>query len=634
MTLSEKSLATEKDALTRRVIELETIAQISTAVSGILDLDQLLQFALVRTKEQFNLYHVNIALLDEAGENLLPVMGDKDLLSKDSPVPAIPLQQRPSICARVARERIVMVVNDVHSHPDFMPHPVLPEAAAELCLPMTVGDQLIGILDVQARERDRFTEEDVRIHKTLAAQFAIAIQNARAFRLLARRAEELTILNEMSRSLSSTQGIEPLLTTFVQYAARLIDTTNLFVAFYEPENPEAGEIVFALDVADGQFNWYRHRRPFRNGLVEYIIRTERPLLIPVFVAEKVQELKLDVPRGVRSKSWLGAPMIVNGRVIGVVSLQNHTTPYRFNEDTQRLLVLMVNQVALAVENARLYMALQEQAAHLEQEVTRRTTELTAANQQLTREINEREQAQKSLQLYSQELERSNHELENFAYIASHDLQEPLRKITTFGSRLEGKYETVLDQRGRDYLKRMQSAAARMQELILDLLTYSRVTTHRQPFSFVSLNDIMQDVLSDLEVRIEQTGATMMVGSLPEIEADPIQMRQLLQNLVGNALKFISPHRLPVIQIYSQHMTDAGREMCQIFFEDNGIGIEAQYQERIFEIFERLHGRTAYEGTGVGLAICRKIVERHGGSISVESVPGEGATFVVMLPCRQ
>lgn len=632
--MSEKSLATEKDALTQRVIELETIAQISTAVSGILDLDQLLQFTLVRTKEQFGLYHVNIALLDETGESLLPVMGDKDMLSKDSPVAAIPLQQRPSICARVARERIVMVVNDVHSHPDFMPHPVLPEVAAELCLPMIVGDQLIGVLDVQSREINRFTEEDVRIHKTLAAQFAIAIQNARAFRLLARYAEELTILNEMSRSLSSTQGIEPLLTTFVQYAARLIDTTNLYVAFYEPDDYETGELVIALDVADGEFLWYDRRRPFGNGLVEYIVRTERPLLIPARVAEKVQELGLDVMGGVRSKSWLGAPMVVNGRVIGVVSLQNHTTPYRFNEDTQRLLVSMVNQVALAVENARLYVALQEQAAHLEQEVTRRTTELTAANQQLTREINEREQAQKSLQLYSQELERSNHELENFAYIASHDLQEPLRKITTFGSRLEEKYQTVLDERGRDYLQRMQSAAARMQELILDLLAYSRVTTHRQPFRFVSLPDIMQDVLSDLEVRIEQTGATMMVDSLPAIEADPIQMRQLLQNLVGNALKFIDPHRPPVIQIYSQPVNRAGQEMCQIYFKDNGIGIEAQYQERIFEIFERLHGRTTYEGSGVGLAICRKIVERHGGSITVESTPGEGATFMVMLPCKQ
>lgn len=632
--MTEKSLVTEKDALTQRVIELETIAQISTAVSGILDLDQLLQFALVRTKEQFGLYHVNIALLDEAGENLLPVMGDNDMLSIHSPVPAIHLQQQPSICARVARERITMVVNDVDLHPDFMPHPLLPETQAELCLPMIVGDQLIGILDVQARERDRFTEEDVRIHKTLAAQFAIAIQNARAFRLLARRAEELTILNEMSRSLSSTQGIEPLLTTFVQYAARLIDTNNLYVAFYEPGHDETGELVIVLDVADGKFLWYDRRRPFGNGLAEYIVRTERPLLIPAHVAEKVQELGLEVIGGVRSKSWLGTPMIVNGRVIGVVSLQNHTTPYRFNEDTQRLLVSMVNQVSLAVENARLYMALQQQAAHLEQEVTRRTTELTAANQQLTREINERAQVQKSLQLYSQELERSNNELENFAYIASHDLQEPLRKITAFGSRLEEKYETVLDERGRDYLKRMQSAAVRMQELILDLLAYSRVTTHRQPFSLVSLPAIMQDVLSDLEVRIEQTGATMLVGSLPEIEADPIQMRQLLQNLVGNALKFINPHKPPVIQIYSQHVTHAGQEMCQIFFKDNGIGIEAQYQERIFEIFERLHGRVTYEGSGVGLAICRKIVERHGGSISVDSVPGEGATFVVMLPCRQ
>lgn len=625
---------TEKDALSQRIIELETIAQISTAVSGILDLDQLLQFALVRTKEQFDLYHVNIALLDETGENLLPVMGDNDMLSIHSPVPAIPLQQQPSICARVARERITMVVNDVYRHPDFMPHPLLPETKAELCLPMIVGDQLIGILDVQARESNRFTEEDVRIHKTLAAQFAIAIQNARAFRLSTQRAEELTILNEMSRSLSSTQGIEPLLTTFVHYAARLIDTTNLYIVFYEPENQAAGEIVFVLDVADGQFKWYDRRRHFANGLVEYILRTERPLLIPAYVAEKVKELNLEVPRGIRSKSWLGVPMVVNGRVTGVVSLQNHTTPYRFNEDSLRLLVSMVNQVALAVENARLYAALQEQTTHLEQEVARRTVELTRANQQLTTEINERKQAERALQGYAQELERSNQELDNFAHVASHDLQEPLRKITTFGSRLEEKYAAVLDERGLEYLQRMQSAATRMQHLILDLLVLSRVTTHRQPFGPVSLSSITREVLSDLEVRIEQTGATVTVDNLPEIEADPTQIRQLLQNLVGNALKFIDPDRPPHVQIYSQSITHDGRAMCQIFVKDNGIGIEPRHQARIFEIFERLHGRTLYEGTGVGLAICRKIVERHNGSITVESIPGEGTTFVVTLPSWQ
>ncbi len=631
---ADMCLVFERDALTQRIIELETIAQISTAVSGILDLDQLLQFALVRTKEQFDLYHVNIALLDEAGENLLPVMGDKDMLSKDSPVPAIPLQQRPSICARVARERIVMVVNDVHSHPDFMPHPVLPEAASELCLPMIVGDKLIGILDVQARESNRFTEEDVRIHKTLAAQFAIAIQNARAFRLSEQRAAELAILNEMSRSLSSTQGIEALMMTFVHFAARLIDTTNLFVAFYEPENQVEGEIVFVLDVAEGEFTWYDRRRRFENGLVEHVIRTERPLLIPTHVPEKVAELGLEVPGGVRSQSWLGVPMIVNGRVTGVISLQSHTTPYRFNDDTQRLLVLMVNQVALAVENARLYAALQEQAAHLEQEVARRTAELMAANQQLTSEISERKQVEQSLQIYAHELERSNQELDNFAHIASHDLQEPLRKITVFGSRLEEKHAAALDERGLEYLRRMQSAAARMQHLIQDLLVYSRVTTHRQPFSLVSLNDILREVLSDLEVRVEQTGATLLVGQLPELEADPVQMRQLLQNLVGNALKFVAPHRPPVIEIGSHSMSQDGREMCRIFVRDNGIGIDPQFQRRIFEIFERLHGRTTYEGTGVGLAICRKIVERHNGAIAVESTPGEGATFMVTLPCRQ
>jgi len=238
------------------------------------------------------------------------------------------------------------------------------------------------------------------------------------------------------------------------------------------------------------------------------------------------------------------------------------------------------------------------------------------------------------------LARSNSELEQFAYVASHDLQEPLRKIQAFGDRLKSKLDGTTLQEGKDYLERMQSAAARMQRLINDLLTFSRVISKSQPFVPVDLGLVTKEVLGDLEVRIEQTKAHVDLGSLPTIEADPMQMRQLLQNLIGNALKFQPQNGKPQINISAQIVRrpfNAGaeggteQELCELMIKDNGIGFDEKYSDKIFAMFQRLHGRNEYEGTGVGLAVCRRIADRHGGTISAQGKPGEGATFTVTLP---
>jgi PAS domain S-box-containing protein len=247
------------------------------------------------------------------------------------------------------------------------------------------------------------------------------------------------------------------------------------------------------------------------------------------------------------------------------------------------------------------------------------------------DITERRLAELTLQKQAKELARSNSELEQFAYVASHDLQEPLRKIQAFGDRLKIKCADSLSEDGRDYLGRMQNAAARMQTLIHDLLALSRVATHPQPFAAVDLHAVAWDVVSDLESRIEQMGGRVELGALPAVMADRLQMSQLLQNLIGNALKFHKPGQRPVVQVHAEAV--AGETpLCRLVVEDNGIGFDEKYQERIFQVFQRLHGRNEYEGSGIGLAICRKIAERHGGSITAESKPGMGAKFIVMLPC--
>ncbi|MDX6406835.1 MAG: hypothetical protein QOH70_4290 [Blastocatellia bacterium] len=259
-----------------------------------------------------------------------------------------------------------------------------------------------------------------------------------------------------------------------------------------------------------------------------------------------------------------------------------------------------------------------------------------------RDVTDRKRVEEKLKLYSDKLERSNRELQDFAQVASHDLQEPLRKILSFGDRLKTKASGSLDEDSQNYLQRMCNAAARMQTLITDLMAFSKVETKGQAFVRTDLGVIAREVSADLETRIEQAGGRVEIEALPVIDADPMQMRQLLQNLIGNSLKYYRVGVPPIVRIYSKKVpkttesTDemAPRKLCEIMVTDNGIGFDEKYLDRIFTVFQRLHKKGEYEGTGVGLAICRKIVDRHGGTITARSTPGQGTTFVVTMPVTQ
>ena len=255
------------------------------------------------------------------------------------------------------------------------------------------------------------------------------------------------------------------------------------------------------------------------------------------------------------------------------------------------------------------------------------------------DITKLERHEEQLVAYTKKLERSNRELQDFAYVASHDLQEPLRKIEAFGDRLSRKYGEIIPDDGKLYIDRMQNAAFRMRRLISDLLGYSRVTTKAKPFEKVDIGKVAEEVISDLQIRIEENQAKVIAEDLPTIDADPTQIRQLIQNLLSNALKFKKPDVDPIVKVEGKiidFVDDDGRkiETCRLTIEDNGIGFENQYKEQIFTIFQRLHGRMEYEGTGIGLATVRKIVERHNGTIDADGRPDEGATFIIELPVQQ
>lgn len=259
---------------------------------------------------------------------------------------------------------------------------------------------------------------------------------------------------------------------------------------------------------------------------------------------------------------------------------------------------------------------------------------------VTRDLTERRkheealrESERQLAVANRNLAVRNRELQDFARVASHDLQEPLRKITAFAQLLEEDYHDVFDEDGRMYLDRITNASQRLSTLIVELLNYSRLAVaHPANFRRVDLNQLIDDVRRDLQVRLSEVDGQIERGNLPIIEGDPTQMRQLFQNLLGNALKFHRPGVPPVVKISSvPALLEGGVEGHEIRVRDNGIGFEEKYVDRIFAPFQRLHSVNAYEGTGLGLAICQKIVERHQGTISVRSELDVGTEFTVRLP---
>lgn len=263
-------------------------------------------------------------------------------------------------------------------------------------------------------------------------------------------------------------------------------------------------------------------------------------------------------------------------------------------------------------------------------VTRSAEQLQSANLRLGTLNAELVEVNDTLERRAAELARSNEELDRFASVASHDLQEPLRKIRTFNEQLTIIEEGHLSEKGIDYLRRANSAAERMQRLIEDLLKFSRVSTQSRVFVSVDLSEVTRQVLVDLEAQVSEAGAVVQVRGLPSISADPLQMQQLMQNLISNALKFRRDGVTPQIDIEGR---TEGRALTMTV-RDNGVGFDPRYADRIFRIFERLHGRSEYPGTGIGLALCRKIVERHGGTIEAKGDQAAGSTFTVKLPLNQ
>jgi signal transduction histidine kinase len=396
------------------------------------------------------------------------------------------------------------------------------------------------------------------------------------------------------------------------------------------------------------------------SVVNYVVRMQAS----VTVNEPVRDLRFGQDAYITSvvpRSILCVPVVNQGRTTGIIYLENKLGPDVFSADRRDLIDVLAGQIAISLENAALYADLKNTVMQQEQmlekvalqqaelgqinnelveqksQLSKQAAELRTRNDEInvvsmqwkmaeeeTRGLNA--ELEKRVQDRTAELQRSNEELEQFAYVASHDLQEPLRKISSFAQLLAAQYKDKLDADANEFIAYMVDGARRMQALIQNLLAYSRLGQKGKPFALADGDAVLKQALINLQGAIEDCGAVVTCDPLPTVLANEVQLVQLFQNLIGNAIKFRGVDK-PLVHVRAEPNGPA----WTFSVRDNGIGIDPQFAERIFVIFQRLHIREEYPGTGIGLAFCKKIVERHSGRIWMESQPGHGTTFRFTLP---
>lgn len=574
-------------ALEQRAAQLALLNDIGGEIAALADLNSVLERAARLVQERFGYHHAALFTLDrERGELVMRARAGKfaHLFPPDHH-----LKLGQGMVGWVSEHGEMLLANDVDAEPRYVNlYPDVIPTKSELSVPIRVGEKVIGVLDVQSDQPNAFSENDVLVIETLADQIAVAIENAHLYEAVRageeserRFREQLGVLHEVGNELSKAPTFDDLCRQAVELGRSRLGFDRLGIWFLD-EDPRFMVGSFGTD-EQGQLRDERGiRLPITPGASARILIDQIPA---VFEA--------DVPllndRGEAvGRGWKANMAIRDAeRVIGYISADNLLSGRPVEKHQLEILKLFGSTLG---------------------------------------HLCTRKRAEEALAQKAQELSRSNADLEYFAYIASHDLQEPLRMVSSYLQLLERRYKDQLDADAREFIAYAVGGASRMQALINALLSYSRVGTRGKPFEPTDCSMVLERALTNLKVAIEENDAVVTHDPLPTVMADEVQLAQVFQNLIGNAIKFRG-ERPPQVHIGAQR----GKGEWVFSVRDNGIGIDPQHFERIFMIFQRLHSQDEYPGTGIGLAICKRIVERHGGRIWVESQPGQGSTFYFTIP---
>lgn len=664
--------------LAQRAAQLALINDIAGKIAAVLDLDSLLDRAARLVYESFNYHHVALFLLDGDRARLKAIAG-----SYKTYFPSHHSQKMSQgIIGWVATQGKKVVANDVSQEPRYISLiPEYTETRAELCIPIKLAGQPVGVLDIQSPHLDTFGENDIMAMEILTDQIAVAIENARLYQavqqelserkqaeeqllqskqqvlsildhleeLVKERTAELTAANEqLHQEIVERKRIEGALRESIterkqaqeslqRYAERLKTLQELDRAILATRSPEAiaqvalhhlqllvpfrqaAVVAFDFDSYEAvMLSAYAHGRA-------KVMVGRHPPLDMFGIAEELRQGSVKAPENILTlahpplalqvlpaegiRCYINVPLVARGKLIGSLNLGTDM-PEAFTSEHVDIAYEVADPLALAIQQARLHEQVQRYAAELEQRVAERTAKL----------------------------EEINAELNSFSFSVSHDLRAPLRAVQGFADALLEDYAQVLDPLAYDYAQRIVDAAQRMDILIQDLLVYSRLSRTDLRLQPVDLSMVMTDVLTQLEMTIiEQQAEIRLAEPFPRVIGHHSTLVQVITNLMTNAMKFVAPGVQPYVRVRAEIRSNSSaaesekQQWVRFWVEDNGIGIAPEQHERVFQIFERLHGIEAYPGTGIGLAIVRKGAVRMGGQAGLESSPGQGSKFWIELP---
>jgi PAS domain S-box-containing protein len=555
----------------RRAREQETLNVIATATTQFLHLDELLQISLDKVLEVTGRERVNIRLKD-------PVTDEVRLRAYRgfSPEEIEDLRGRTphKMSDQVFASGQPLVIQDSK---EVSPGALLQRSRSVAWIPIKARAKVMGVLGISDDRSVPFSSQEVEYLRAIGNVLGPAIENAWLFEKNQRDLKRIQALREIGQAITSTLDLRTVLNVLMEKMDLVLPYSAITIRLF---NKKTGVLEPIACRNLDEMEWRAERWKGGHGIPSVVFENKAPRTVRnVQTDPQVPDPGFFRKHGLIS--YLGVPLIVKDEILGVLSFYTKEE-HEFTNEEVEFLSTLADQAAIAIHNSENY----EETAKL-----------------------------------ASDLARSNKELEQFAYVASHDLQEPLRMVGSYTQLLARRYKGNLDSDADEFIAYAVDGAARMQKLISDLLAYSRVGTRGKEFVPTDCERVLGGVLADVRASVEESGAVITHDPLPTLVVDGSQLGQVFQNLIGNAIKFRN-EKPPHIHISAQR----DDEQWVFSVRDNGIGIDPKYAERIFVIFQRLHNREEYPGTGIGLAVCKKVVERHGGRIWVESKPGEGAAF--------